>query len=124
MSLTRKHFKQVADIIKGARGLAALTDGEYAKGVIRTCRIIENGLADYFSQENPYFQYGTFMEACGRPEDEDARLSSVPACIEAIQLVSQGDYDRVIDLPNGRKMAAAEVVKGLHLDAFIEQEED
>ena len=48
----------------------------------------------------------------------------IPACIEAIQLVSQGDYDDMIDLPNGRRMAAAEVVKGLHLDAFIEQEED
>mgnify|MGYP001593229935 CR=1 FL=1 len=75
MSLTKKHFKQVAAIVNQARFLAALTNEEYAQGVIRTCRIIENGLAYYFSQENPYFKYDTFMEACGRPKDEDERLS-------------------------------------------------
>lgn len=47
-------------------------------------------------------------------------LCFVAVAKEAIECVESGEYDQILDLPNGRKLSAGEIIEGLHLDSFIE----
>jgi len=48
--------------------------------------------------------------------------SFVPVAQRAIELVNKGDYSTKIEMPNGRLLTTAEIVEGLHLDCFLEEE--
>lgn len=45
--------------------------------------------------------------------------SFVPAAQQAIEACNDGDYDTIIDLPNGKRLAVDEIIRGLHLEAWI-----
>lgn len=49
--------------------------------------------------------------------------SFVPIAQKAIELVNKGEYSTNIEMPNGKVLTAAEIVEGLHLDGFLEDEE-
>ena len=48
----------------------------------------------------------------------------VGACVCAIIACREGDTDQRIQCPNGRTMTAAEIIDGLHLEAFLPREDD
>lgn len=55
----------------------------------------------------------------------------IPACKLAIEAGNEGEYDRLIQLPegvvhrvHGDKVPAREIIEHAHLDSFIEQDED
>lgn len=54
--------------------------------------------------------------------------SMVPTCIEAIDAVNEGDYGKLISLPEGvgykglTVAPASAIVEQHHLDAFLEEE--
>jgi len=62
--MTRKHYSEVAEIIKSA--MAERLDSEvspyYAQGWFLS--YVACGLADMFQQDNPRFDRDKFMEAC------------------------------------------------------------
>lgn len=47
----------------------------------------------------------------------------IPACLAAIEAFSEGDVMRNIEMCNGRTLPAWEIVNGLHLHPFLEQDE-
>lgn len=47
----------------------------------------------------------------------------IPTCKKAIELANQGNWDEVIVMPNKREKTVSEIIRGLHLEAFLEQEE-
>jgi len=49
--------------------------------------------------------------------------SFVPVAQKAIELVNKGEYSTKIEMPNGRVLSAAEIVEGLHLESFLEEDE-
>lgn len=55
--------------------------------------------------------------------------SMIPICIEAINAFNEGDYDRLITLPEGvsyrgsDKAPSSAIVEAHHLDAFLNEEE-
>jgi hypothetical protein len=57
MSLTRKHFKQLANIIKHSKEHNHLTRGQLIV-------FIENEITQFCRQHNPNFNASTFSEAC------------------------------------------------------------
>ena len=62
MSLTRRDFEKVADIIRHAKETYEL-DGP-------TLASVAESLATYFGACNPNFNEERFNEACGRPDGE------------------------------------------------------
>lgn len=56
-------------------------------------------------------------------------LSMVPVCLAAIEAANEGDYDRLIDLPEGvlyrnnEQAPAWAIAEAHHLDSFIDSEE-
>jgi hypothetical protein len=47
-----------------------------------------------------------------------------PFAKQAIDLANAGDWDTVLTLPNGVDKSVAGIIKGLHLEPFLDQEED
>lgn len=43
---------------------------------------------------------------------------------QAIELANEGDFTTEIELPNGKILTVGAIVRGLHLDSFIQNEED
>jgi len=50
-------------------------------------------------------------------------LTFLPAAVAAIDKVNAGDYNSIIVMPNGKSLTAAEIVEGLHLDVFLNEEQ-
>lgn len=48
----------------------------------------------------------------------------VPVAIEAIELANEGNWQDTITMPNGVTLTVASIVEQLHLDAFLDNEED
>jgi len=48
----------------------------------------------------------------------------VPTCMEAIKKVGEGRGDEVIEMPNGKKKSARDIVEGLHLESYLEMDEE
>lgn len=48
----------------------------------------------------------------------------VPVAIEAIAHGNEGEWDQVVQMPNGMAKTAGEIVEGLHLEAFLGLEDD
>ena len=46
----------------------------------------------------------------------------IPTCVEAINYATCGDWDVVIEMPNGVAKTVGGIVEGLHLSAFIPDE--
>jgi hypothetical protein len=45
----------------------------------------------------------------------------IPVALEAIELANEGDWDAVLEYPNGIERTVAHTIEGLHLDAFLEE---
>lgn len=45
----------------------------------------------------------------------------LPVCKQAIALANDGDWDAVLTYPNGLERTVAYTIEGLHLDAFLDQ---
>ena len=45
----------------------------------------------------------------------------IPVAKEAIDRGNQEDWDHVIEMPNGRKLAVAQIIEELHLEFFLEE---
>lgn len=45
----------------------------------------------------------------------------IPVCKQAIELANQGEWDAVLTYPNGLERTVAYTIEGLHLDAFLDQ---
>lgn len=48
----------------------------------------------------------------------------IPIARKAIELANAGDWDAVIDMPNGISKSVSGIIEGLHLDAFLDDVED
>ena len=62
MTLTRKHFRGIAQIIKTRLG--NITDVAMQYGI----EMMSDDLADYFEEQNPQFDRVRFLKACGVEE--------------------------------------------------------
>lgn len=51
-------------------------------------------------------------------------LAFIPACKMALEFANMDDWNEKIKLPNGRILDVADIVEGLHLDAFLEYIEE
>jgi hypothetical protein len=63
MSLTKKHFKEIAEILKEARSFP-IEIRETDKPIINNIDLIINKFSDYFKTLNPLFDETKFKEAC------------------------------------------------------------
>ena len=50
-------------------------------------------------------------------------LVFIPTCIEAIEACNNEDYEKILLMPNNKKMRVIDIIEGLHLDSFIESED-
>ena len=48
----------------------------------------------------------------------------IPVAVMAIHYYKDGDYDTIIALPNGKALTVYQIVEGLHLDAFVDEEDE
>lgn len=48
----------------------------------------------------------------------------IPCVKEAINKAKMDDYDSVIDLPNGKQRTVSELIKQLHLESFLKQDDE
>jgi hypothetical protein len=63
--MTKKHFKAIAEIIKGSMESRPYTGNSINKAVIIHTEGIAECLSHYFQQENPQFDRDRFLKACG-----------------------------------------------------------
>ena len=47
----------------------------------------------------------------------------IPACKQAIEAGNDRDWNKKIELPNGKIRTVSQIIEGLHLDFFLEPEE-
>ncbi len=45
----------------------------------------------------------------------------IPVCFQAIALANEGKWDALLTYPNGLERTVAHTIEGLHLDAFLDQ---
>lgn len=68
MSLSRKHFKALADIITNARALATddlvTQDPAHVAGYRQALAFMERDIADFCADHNPNFDRARFLAAC------------------------------------------------------------
>ena len=50
--------------------------------------------------------------------------SFIPIAKEAIEHANDEDWDHTIDMPNGLTRTVAQIIEGLHLQSFLEREEE
>lgn len=48
----------------------------------------------------------------------------IPVAKEAIDRGNQEDWDCIIKMPNGHELAVVQIIEGLHLESFLEGQED
>lgn len=46
----------------------------------------------------------------------------IPVCIEAITRANNGDYDSMLQYPNGRERTVGYTIGGLHLEFFLDDD--
>lgn len=44
----------------------------------------------------------------------------IPIAQKAIELCRDERFDEIIEMPNGKRLTAGEIIEGLHLDFFLE----
>lgn len=47
----------------------------------------------------------------------------IPVCIDAINRANEGDYTSLILYPNGIERSVSHTIQGLHLEAFLDDNE-
>lgn len=47
----------------------------------------------------------------------------IPVAKDAIDRANKGDYDTVLKMPNGKSQSVSQIIEGLHLDCFLDQED-
>lgn len=47
----------------------------------------------------------------------------IPVAKDAIDRANKGEYDTVLEMPNGKSLSVARIIEGLHLDCFLDQED-
>ena len=69
MTLSRKHYEAVAEIlasnVQPKTGYAVGFDEGWATGMEEMRQEVANDLAEYFASENPYFDRERFLKAAG-----------------------------------------------------------
>lgn len=65
MAMSRKHYREVAEIIKNEREAAAMLEPNMASAVLVSTFIVADKLATMFSEDNPGFGRDKFFKACG-----------------------------------------------------------
>lgn len=65
MAMTRKHYREAAEIIKGAQQAPGDLPSTARYAAYITALSIASGLADMFERDNAAFDRQKFMEACG-----------------------------------------------------------
>ena len=48
----------------------------------------------------------------------------IPACKKAIEAGNNGEQDKEIEMCNGKILTASRIIEGLHLDSFLEYDEE
>ena len=48
----------------------------------------------------------------------------IPVCIEAINRANSGDWDSVLEYPNGLTRTVSYTIEGLHLRSFLDIDEE
>lgn len=48
----------------------------------------------------------------------------IPIAEEAIERANAGEWEKEIEMPNGKTLTVGEIVEGLHLDSFLDVEEE
>lgn len=51
-------------------------------------------------------------------------LDFLPSAVKAIELANDGDFTTEIQLPNGKILTVKKIIRGLHLDSFVQYEEE
>ena len=51
-------------------------------------------------------------------------LAFVPVAGLAIDKANAEEWEEIIKMPNGKELTVAEIVEGLHLESFLEQDEE
>ena len=51
-------------------------------------------------------------------------LVFVPVAEIAIDKANAEEWEEIIKMPNGKELTVAEIVEGLHLESFLEQDEE
>ena len=51
-------------------------------------------------------------------------LTFVPVAEIAIDKANAEEWEEIIKMPNGKELTVAEIVEGLHLESFLEQDEE
>jgi len=65
MAMTRKHYREVAEIIRAEREAAGFFTEDMMSAVLVSTFVMAGKLAVMFAHDNPYFDRGRFFEACG-----------------------------------------------------------
>ena len=47
----------------------------------------------------------------------------IPVARDAIDRANREDYDTVLKMPNGKSLSVSQIIEGLHLDCFLDQED-
>ena len=47
----------------------------------------------------------------------------MPVAKDAIDRANKGEYDTVLEMPNGKSLSVTQIIEGLHLDCFLDQED-
>lgn len=78
MALSRKHYTAIADTFKRHRATPDMFEQsskagrEFYSAQNTTLKVVAEALADYFKLDNPNFDRGRFLRACGAYEEDDA----------------------------------------------------
>ena len=51
-------------------------------------------------------------------------LVFVPVAEEAIDRANEGDWDSIIEMPNGKSLSVSKIIEGLHLESFLEEKDN
>lgn len=65
MSMSRKHYRETAEIIASAASEANDRGSEHSDAIMRTVEGVADGLARMFKRDNSAFNRAQFFEACG-----------------------------------------------------------
>ena len=67
--MTKKQFEAIAKIISRQGENDDYVGNDYEQGWDGATEVIARRLADYFAGQNPRFDRGQFMDACGLPPE-------------------------------------------------------
>ena len=63
LSMQRRHFQMIADVVNGSR--LVMVEGDYMRGYDKACKDIAESFASRLASTNPGFDRARFLAACG-----------------------------------------------------------